>query len=145
MTKPTYAPVRRRTKEEIRVALSSGVPGTIRDALISTSYWDNDWRWAEQQLANFSDYQDNLVLWAVATGFGFIAAFNGDIDEDIVGPILARLKANSNGSVAGAAEEAEADIEHFVRRRRQGEKVDLAERLPEDWRPPSGHFQNQTG
>lgn len=145
MSKPTYAPVRHRTKEEIRTALSSGIPSEIRDALISVSYWEKDWRWAEQQLANSSEHQDDLVLWAVATGFGFIAGFNGDIDECIAGPILARPKAHSSASVAGAAEEAEADIEHFVRRRRGGEDIQLAERLPEDWRPPPGHFENQSG
>ena len=83
------------------------------------------------------------MLWAVATGFGFIAAFNGDIDENIVEPILMRLKALPSASVSGAAEDAEADIEHFVRQRREGEDIDLAERLPEDWRPPSEHFGNK--
>jgi hypothetical protein len=143
MNKPTYAPVRRRTREEIRTALSGGKASEIRDALISASYWEKDWRWAQQQLVDFSEYEDELVLWAVATGFAFIAAFNGDIDENIVGPILIRLKARPSASVSGAAEEAEADIEHFVRHRREGEHIDLAERLPEDWRPPSGHFGSQ--
>jgi hypothetical protein len=144
MSKPFYAPVLRRTKEEIRTALSRGTPDEIRDALISASYWEKDWRWAEQQLVNLSEHPNDLVLWAVATGFGFIAAFNGDIDEAIVSPILARLQAHPSEYVAGAAEEAEADIEHFVRRRRNGENIDLAERLPEDWRPSSGHFENQS-
>jgi hypothetical protein len=35
--------------------------------------------------------------------------------------------------VAAAAEEAEADIEHFVGHRQRGEDVALIERLPEDW------------
>lgn len=145
MSKSAYAPVRHRTKEEIQSALSCGIPCEIRDALISASYWEKDWQWAEQQLVNFSEHQDDLVLWAVATGFGFIAAFNGDIDEAISGPILTRLRAHSSTSVAQAAEEAEADIEHFVHRRRKGENIDLAERLPEEWRPPSGQFENQSG
>jgi NH3-dependent NAD+ synthetase len=141
MGKSAYDPVRHRTKEEIRTTLSHGIPSEIRDALISASYWEKDWQWAEQQLINFSEQQDDLILWAVATGFGFIAAFNGDIDEAIVGPILTRLRAHSNPSVAQAAEESEADIEHFVRRRRKVKNIDLAERLPETWSPPSGHFE----
>jgi len=129
MNKPTYAPVRRRTRKEIQTALSSGKASEIRDALISAGYWKDDWQWAQQQLVNFSQYDDDLVLWAVATGFGFIGAFNGAVDENIVGPILIRLKAHSSASVSGAAEEAEADIEHFVRHRRDDEDIDLAERL----------------
>jgi len=73
------------------------------------------------------------VLWAVATGVGFIAAFNGEIDEHEAQSILTRLKANANSAVAAAAEEAEADIEHFVGHRQRGEDVELVERLPEDW------------
>jgi hypothetical protein len=64
---------------------------------------------------------------------GFIAAFNGEIDEYEAQFILTRLKTNANSAVAVAAEEAEADIEHFVGHRRRGEDVELVERLPEDW------------
>jgi len=63
---------------------------------------------------------------------GFIAAFNGEIDEHEARSILTQLKANANSAVASAAEEAEADIEHFVGHRQRGEDVELVERLPED-------------
>jgi hypothetical protein len=50
MSELNYVPVRRRTREEIAAALSSGNPDQIHDALISAAYWDQDWRWAQQQL-----------------------------------------------------------------------------------------------
>jgi len=125
--------IRRRGREEIIASLSSGSPNEIRDALISACYWDKDWKWALQQLRKFAEHGDDLVLWAVATGVGFIAAFNGEIDEHEAQSILTRLKANANSAVAAAAEEAEADIEHFVGHRHRGEDVELAERRPEDW------------
>ena len=125
--------IRRRGREEILAALSSGSPNEIRDALISACYWDKDWKWALQQVRKFAEHCDDLVLWAVATGVGFIAAFNGEIDEHEAQSILTRLKANANSAVAGAAEEAEADIEHFVGHRKRGEDVELVERLPEEW------------
>jgi hypothetical protein len=65
---------------------------------------------------------------------GFIAAFHGEINEETVLPILDRLKARS--ALAGDVEETLAEIDHFVTRRKRGEDIDLAERLPEDWRPP---------
>ena len=124
--------IRRRGREEIIASLSSGSPNEIRDALISVCYWDKDWKWALQQLRKFAEHGDDLVLWAVATGVGFIAAFNGEIDEHEAQSILTRLKANANSAVAAAAEEAEADIEHFIGHRQRGGDVELVERLPED-------------
>ena len=125
--------IRSRSRDEIIASLSSGSPNEIRDALISACYWDKDWRWALQQLRKFARHGDDLVLSAVATGVGFIAAFNGEIDEHEAQSILTRLKANPNSAVATAAEEAEADIEHFVGNRQRGVDVELVERLPEDW------------
>jgi hypothetical protein len=124
--------IRRRSREEITASLSRGSPNEVRDALISACYWDKDWKWALQQLRKFAEHCDDLGLWTVATGVGFIAAFNGEIDEHEAQCILTRLKANANSAVAAAAEEAEADIEHFVGHRQRGEDVELVERLPED-------------
>jgi hypothetical protein len=124
--------IRRRSREEIMVSLSSGSPDEIRDALINACYWHRDWKWLLQQLRKFAEHGDDRVLWAVATGVGFIAAFYGEIDEHEAQSILTRLKANGNSAVAAAAEEAEANIEHFVEHRQRGEAVELVERRPED-------------
>lgn len=129
----SYVPVRRRTRQEILASLSAAEPQEIRDALISAAYWDEDWRWAEQQLVKFAEHNDELVLWAVIAGFGFIAAFHGEIDLDVVLPILERLK--DRPALAGDVEETLAEIDHFVIRRKSGEDIHLGRRLPEDWRP----------
>jgi len=129
-----YAPVRQRTREEILSSLSSGKAQEIHDALISAAYWDDDWRWAQQQLVNFAEHDDNVVLWAVILGLGFIAVFHGEIDEETALPILNRLK--DRPALAGEVEETLAEIDHFVTRRKLGEDIDLGEQLPEDWRPP---------
>jgi len=129
-----YVPVRRRTREEILSALSSGEAQKIHDALISAAYWDQDWRWAQQQLVNFADHEDELVLWAVVAGLGFIAVFHGEIDEETALPILNRLK--NRPALAGDVEETLAEIDRFVTGRKRGEDIGLAKRLSEDWRPP---------
>jgi hypothetical protein len=113
-------------------SLSSESANEIRDSLISACYWDKDWKWALRQLRRFAEHGDERVLWAVATGLGFIAAFNGEIDEHEARSILTRLKANANSAVAAAVEEAEADIEHFIQRRQCGEDIELVQRRPED-------------
>jgi len=133
MSELNYAPVKRRTRDEILSSLSSGKAQEIRDALISAAYWDDDWRWAQQQLVKFAEHEDDLVLWAVIAGVGFIAAFHGEIDKKTVLPILNRLK--ERAALAGYVEETLAEIDHFVTRRKKGDDIDLGERLPEDWRP----------
>ncbi|HLJ88958.1 MAG TPA: hypothetical protein VKZ53_19215 [Candidatus Angelobacter sp.] len=139
MNTPCYAQVKQRTRDQLEAYLSSGNVNEIRDGLISVAYWEDDWKWAQQELAKFADYHD-LVLWAVATGLGFLAAFNGQIDEAAASHILTRLKNHPTASVKNAAEEAQADIDHFVKSRREDKNIDLAKRLPEGWRPPEGHF-----
>jgi hypothetical protein len=136
MNESRYVPVRRRARQEIVSALSNGNAQEIRDALISAAYWEDDWRWAQEQLLRFAEHESDLVKWAVATGFGFIAVFNGEIDEAVVGPVIAQLKRSHDKFAVAAAEDAEADIAHFVKARRKGKKVTLARRLPEDWSPP---------
>jgi hypothetical protein len=128
-----YAPVQRQTREGILASLSNGGSQDIRDALISAAYWDDDWRWAQQQLIRFAEHDDDLVLWAVVAGLGFIAAFHGEIDEGTALPVLDRLKKRT--ALTSDVEETLAEIDHFVTRRKRGEDIDLATRLPEDWRP----------
>jgi hypothetical protein len=129
-----YVPVRRLTREELCNSLSSGKAQEIRDALISAAYWDEDWRWAQEQLINFAEHDDELVLWAVIAGLGFIAAFHGEIEKETALTILNRLK--ERPALTGEVEETLAEIDHFVTRRKLGEDIDLAERLPEEWQPP---------
>lgn len=138
-----YVPVRRRTREEILSSLSSGNAQEIHDALISAAYWGDDWRWAQQQLVSFAEHEDELVLWAVIAGFGFIAVFHGEIDEETALPILNRLK--DRPALAGDVEETLAEIEHFVTGRKRGEDIGLAKRLPEDWRPPGERGSGSLG
>ena|SRR5271165_1065575 len=136
-----YAPVLRRTRHEIAEALSSGQAGAMCAALISAAYWEDDWKWAQQLMIEFADHNDDKVAASAASGLGYIAVFHGELDEEIVRPVLARLKKRP-GVVADVLE-TEEEIEHFVRRRRAGEDIPLGTRLPEDWRPPAGHFPDK--
>ncbi|MGJ5816226.1 hypothetical protein [Paludibaculum fermentans] len=133
-----YAPVRRKSRDEILQTLSSGTAKDMAAALLSAAYWDPDWKWAEKQLVRFAAHDDPQVLWTVASGFGLLAAFHGEVDLDIVEPILAKLRLDTSApGVADAAENSTDEIDHFVKRRRAGENVELGERMPEDWRPSS--------
>jgi hypothetical protein len=136
MPESDYSPVLRQSREAILAALDGGTPKEVAAALLSAAYWDPDWKWAEEQLIRFAAHDDPQVLWTVASGFGLLAAFHGDIDEEIVGPILTRMVADLGvPGLADAASNSMDEIDHFVRRRRAGEDIDLARRMPPDWRP----------
>lgn len=143
MSNMHYVSVRRRSREAILAALSGKNADEIGDALLSAAYWEDDWEWAQEQLFKFSEFDSDKVLWAVATGIGFIAAFHGEVDERAAEAIINRLM--TRRAEAAAAEETLADIDQFVRRRKGGRDIDLAERLPEDWQPPSGHLNQNPG
>ena len=133
MNDTNYAPIPKRARDSIKNSLLTGKPDEIHDALLSAAYWEDDWRWAQEQLVSFAQHENDRVLWAVALGLGYIAAFQGEIDEEVVLPALARLK--TRPELLAVVEETEEEIEHFVRRRKAGENISLGERLPENWRP----------
>jgi hypothetical protein len=134
MNEGNYKSIPKRTRDSVLRSLSSGSPDEIHDALLCAAYWEDDWRWVQQQLLNFVDHDSIKVAWAVALGLGYLAVFHGEIDEGPVLPALAQLKKRSE--IRDVVEETEEEIEHFVRRRKAGEDISLGQRLPEDWRPP---------
>jgi hypothetical protein len=134
VSSPNYKPIDRRTRESILQSLESSDPHEIHDALESAAYWDEDWRWVQMQLLRFSQHDSDEICWAVALGFTFLAVFHGEIDEPLVMPVLAQMK-QQRPRLTGVVEEAEADIEHFVHKRREGADIALARRLPPDWLP----------
>jgi hypothetical protein len=129
----TYSPILRRGREAILDSLDHGTAMEIGSSLLSAAYWDPDWKWAEGQLIRFASHQDPQVMWAVASGFGLIAALHAEITLETVEPILRRLLGNTSApGVSDAAQNSMDEIEHFVIRRRAGEPIDPAERMPED-------------
>jgi hypothetical protein len=128
----SYSPVPRKSREEILNDLKNGSTKEIATALLSAAYWDPDWKWAEKQLIRFAAHSDGQVLWTVASGLGLLAAFHGQVDLEIVEPILQHLRRDTSvPGLADAAENSIDEINHFVRRRRAGEPIDLAGRMPE--------------
>jgi hypothetical protein len=132
MNELKYVPVRRRSREQISLELRSGDPKIIHDALISAGYWDDDWKWAQEQLLRFADNENEAILWGVAMGLGYIAIFHGEIDVQVVQPILARMK-KAHPSIADVIENTEEDIE---------QEGSLWDGLAEDWVPPSQRPRN---
>ena len=129
-----YQAVRQITRKEYEQMLQTNDPVAIASALLSISYWEDDWRWAQDQLLSFVDHADPHVRYTAALGFGHIARFNGQLDLDKVEPILKHMatsdEAPSEMFVRGTAEESLEDIEIFIHKpRRQHRKFEPATRL----------------
>jgi len=125
-----YEPVIPRSREELQAALESGEPTSIHDALISAAYWEQDWKWAQDQCLHFVDHSSEMVRSGAAYALGLIAVFHAKLETAIVVPALRRLC--ENPATRPFAETSLEDIEHFIVKLKGKHK---AKRLPPDWRP----------
>jgi hypothetical protein len=129
-----YEAVNQITREEYALMIQSNEPAQIASALLSISYWERDWRWAQDQLLSFVDHSDPHVRYTSVLGFGHIARFNGKLDVDKVEPILKRIANTDNAPsemlVRGTAEDSLEDIEIYIHRpRREKRAFEPARRL----------------
>jgi hypothetical protein len=113
-----FEAVRQITRVEYVQMIQSNEPSQIASALLSVSYWERDWRWAQDQLLSFVDHSDPHVRYTSVLGFGHIARFNGKLDLDKVEPILKRIATADNAplEIRGTAEDSLEDIEIYIHR-----------------------------
>lgn len=124
-----YQAIPRRSRESILKLVESNDPREIHEALDSAAYWDEDWRWVQTLLLRFEQHESETVLSAVVLGFSFLAVFHGAGDDPIVAAALTGIKERCP-SLKGQVEDSEADIEHFVRMKREGKQPPFGRRLP---------------
>jgi hypothetical protein len=130
MSEMHYEPVLRRSREELDTAFRRGDPSGIHDALISAAYWDDDWRWVQDQCLSFADHDSAVVRAGAAYALGMIAVFHAKLEMDRVIPALRRLA--EDPVVRPHAETSMEDIDHFIVKLKGKHK---AKRLAPDWRP----------
>jgi hypothetical protein len=129
-----YQTVRKITREEYEQMIQTNDPAMISSALLSISYWESDWRWAQEQLLLFTEHRGPRVRYTAALGFGHIARFNGQLDLEKVEPVLRRMASSDDSPpemfVRGTAADSLEDIEIFIHKpRRQHRKFEPAIRL----------------
>ena len=143
MPQKCYVPIAKLGRDEFAHIIDGGDKERIAAAILSISYWDNEWAWIESQLLLFAADPDCKVLWAVATGFSHQAVFHGEANLDSVYPALESMKevVSKNGcagSLAGqqailnAIADTVEDLDFFVSQRRHDPDIELGQRLPAD-------------
>lgn len=134
MNSRTYQAIPRRSRESILKSIESNDPKEIHEALDSAAYWDEDWQWVQTLLLRFAQHESETVLSAVVLGFCFLAVFHGEGSEPVVAAALTGIKERCP-RLRSEVENTEADIEHFVRKRREGGQPPFGRRLPPESRP----------
>jgi hypothetical protein len=129
-----YEAVRQISRQEYAEMIQTNTPATIASALLSTSYWERDWQWAQDELLLFVEHPSPQVRFTAALGFGHIARFNGKLDIEKVEPVLKRMAAHDpappESFVRGTAQDSLDDIEIYIHKpRREHRKFEPARRL----------------
>ena len=82
--------VRRMTRAELEEAFWSDDPEKIRRALLSATYYDQDWRWVQEQCLHFLTFPEVWVRRNAATCLGLLAVFRKKLDFARILPALER-------------------------------------------------------
>jgi hypothetical protein len=84
-------------------------------ALLSVTYHDPDWRWAQAQCLRFLDTSNLDLRWIATICLGHIGRIHRVIDWDVVVPRLKSLL--DDPELGGIAEDALDDIKRFVKKK----------------------------
>jgi HEAT repeat protein len=83
-----YESVDRQSRAELVAGLASNDSEKIGSALYSAAWYEEDWRWTQENCITFLKHPDPNVRWAAALSLGYIAQFHKHLDLDRVLPAL---------------------------------------------------------
>jgi hypothetical protein len=102
------------SREEIIRIFSTGTNDEVCDALVSMAFYDEDWKWSQDQCLGFLNHPDANVRGVSTTCLGHIARIHHQLDQEQV--ISALKKCLKDKKVAGSAQDALDDIQMFLRK-----------------------------
>jgi len=112
--RPEYDDVGVWTREDVELALRDDVPETLCRAVIAISMHESDRRWAEDLCIKLSSHRHFNVRGNAVLGFGHIVRIHGQLDEDVVHPIIAAALHDPDEYVRGQAISAADDTAFFL-------------------------------
>lgn len=99
-------------RKEIVKIFSSGSNDEICSALVSMSFYEEDWKWAQDRCLYFLDHPDADVRGTAVTCLGHIARIHNKLDrEEVVQALKNHLH---DEAIAGRIEDALDDIQMFL-------------------------------
>ncbi len=102
-------PLARATAE---MTFERGNSDAICEAIIAVALHDPDWKWIQAVCLRFVAHENREVQGAALTAIGHIARIHGQLDLDLVVPVLRSMSHDSE--VGGRALDALDDIDVFM-------------------------------
>jgi hypothetical protein len=93
-------------------AFAKDQPESVIHALLSLAYHDPDWRWVQSFCVKYARHEDLWVRRTAVTCLGHLARIHGEVDEDIILPLLEDL--SSQSELSGWVNDALDDIRMFA-------------------------------
>lgn len=100
-------------REEIVEVFSSGQADEICTALVAMAYYDEDWKWSQDQCLHFLEHPDLSVRAVAASCLGDIARRHHQLDKAVVESVLKRHLHDE--TISGQVQDALDDMELFLK------------------------------
>jgi hypothetical protein len=101
------------TKQEAEKAFSSNDSEKICTALVAISFYEEDWKWAQDKCLGFLESEGYEFSSLAATCLGHIARVHGKLEKDKVMQALNRHI--NDPKISGYIEDAIGDINMFLK------------------------------
>lgn len=100
------------TRDQLKKHFQSGNTDEICDALVSMAFYDDDWKWSQDQCLHFLEHPQWEIRGLAATCLGHIARIHGKLDRELVEAAL--KKHLPDKKIADRIEFALEDIEDYI-------------------------------
>ncbi|HEV2482493.1 MAG TPA: hypothetical protein VGS79_22670 [Puia sp.] len=99
-------------KHSAEQAFASSDVEKICDAMVAVAFYEQDWKWAQDECLGFFKNENSDISGLAATCLGHIARVHRKLEkEKVIAVLRSRLE---DAEIAGRIEDALDDIEQFV-------------------------------
>jgi hypothetical protein len=115
MNNGKYKEVQVYDKESALEELKSSEVKKITNALLRLTFHESDGKWVQDICIQYSNHSHYNVRGIAILCFGHLARIHGELETEIVLPIVNKALHDSNGFVSGHANSALDDIQFFIK------------------------------
>jgi hypothetical protein len=108
MEKAKYYDPQKRPRAELETMLASSEDDVVCDALLDAAYFEEDWRWVQQECLGRLASRRRSIRCGALYGLQLLGFVRKEIEPDVVIPAILELR--SDPEIAALADEVIADI-----------------------------------
>jgi hypothetical protein len=109
-----YNDIEKLSTVEVEAAILRNKPIELSTAVLSAALYADSAEWAQGVCERLATHPNENVLGNAILGFGHIARINGNLDENMVKPLIEAALRDDSEDVKGQAESAADDVELFL-------------------------------